>query len=124
MPWDDRRLLRWSLVCVWLVTALVSLWEWNGQSRALLASLPPHLDGAKPWLIGAGAAADLLLALWLAWWPGRAAYAAALIVMLAMTALATLIQPDWWLHPFAPLVKNIPIAVILVILLRNPRETR
>lgn len=124
MPWHERQLLRWSLVSVWLITAVASLWEWNGQSRALLAALAPDLEGIKPWLIGAGAGTDLLLALWLAWWPGRVAYATALIVMLLMTALATLIQPDWWLHPFAPLVKNIPIAVILVILLRNPQEAR
>ena len=53
-------LLRWSLVFVWLATAIVSVVELNGQSRALLVSLPPawsSIAGLAPFLILAGAAA-------------------------------------------------------------------
>ena len=73
-----------------------------------------------PWLptaiILAGAAADAVLGLWLALRPGRKAYGAALLMMLAMTLLATAIHPAWWLHPFGPLTKNLPIAAILWVL--------
>lgn len=124
MPGSDLRLLRWSLVCVWCLTAVVSVWEWNGQSQALLAHLRPDLEWAKPWLIGAGATTDMLLALWMALRPGRLVYAVALIGMLLMTALATVIVPDAWLHPFAPLVKNVPVAAILLVLLRHPEADR
>lgn len=117
-------LLRASLVVVWLATAVVSVWELHGQSRELLAGLPTAWAGGHaPWLptaiILAGAAADAVLGLWLALRPGRKAYGAALLMMLAMTLLATAIQPAWWLHPFGPLTKNLPIAAILWVLLQD-----
>ena len=95
-----------------------------GQSRELLAGLPTAwAEGHAPWLptaiILAGAAADAVLGLWLALRPGRKAYGAALLMMLAMTLLATAIQPAWWLHPFGPLTKNLPIAAILWVLLQD-----
>lgn len=119
---NDHRLLRWSLVCVWLTTAVVSLWEWNGQSLMLLATWQTAHAWIKPFLIGAGACVDLLLALWLAWRPGRTIYMAALIIMLVMTVFATWIQPNWWLHPLGPLTKNLPIAAILLVLLRGEKR--
>ena len=117
-------LLRASLVVVWLATAVVSVWELHGQSRELLAGLPTAWAGGHaPWLptaiILAGAAADAVLGLWLALRPGRKAYGAALLMMLAMTLLATAIHPAWWLHPFGPLTKNLPIAAILWVLLQD-----
>ena len=120
----SARLLRASLVVVWLATAVVSVWELHGQSRDLLAGLPTAwTEGNTSWLptaiILAGAAADAVLGLWLALRPGRKAYGAALLMMLIMTVLATAIQPAWWLHPFGPLTKNLPIAAILWVLLQD-----
>ena len=124
MTGAQQRLLRASLVAVWLATAIVSVWELHGQSRELLAGLPAAwTTGDLAWLpkalILAGAATDALLGLWLALRPGRAAYLAALAMMGAMTLLATLIHPAWWLHPFGPLTKNLPIAAILWVLQRQ-----
>ena len=124
----SAQLLRASLVVVWLATAVVSVWELHGQSRELLAGLPTAgAGGHAPWLptaiILAGAAADAVLGLWLALRPGRKAYGAALLMMLAMTLLATAIQPAWWLHPFGPLTKNLPIAAILWVLLQDTSTT-
>ena len=120
----SAQLLRGSLVVVWLATAVVSVWELHGQSRELLAGLPTAWAGGNTsWLptaiLLAGAAADAVLGLWLALRPGRKAYGAALLMMLAMTLLATAIQPAWWLHPFGPLTKNLPIAAILWVLLQD-----
>ena len=120
----SAQLLRGSLVVVWLATAVVSVWELHGQSRELLAGLPTAwTEGNTSWLptaiILAGAAADAVLGLWLALRPGRKAYGAALLVMLAMTLLAKAIHPAWWLHPFGPLTKNLPIAAILWVLLQD-----
>ena len=113
-PADDDRLLRLSLVAVWLFTAFASIVELNGQSRQVLAEAG---IASPPWLVQAlivgGAAADLAigLALWLR--PGRASYLAALGLMRFMTAVATVLQPSRWLHPLGPLLKNLPIAVLL-----------
>ncbi len=128
MNLSSANLLRTSLVVVWLATALVSVWELHGQSRELLAGLPTAwTEGRASWLptaiILAGAAADAVLGLWLALRPGRKAYWAALVLMAAMTLLATALHPAWWLHPFGPLTKNLPIAAILWVLLQDATTT-
>jgi hypothetical protein len=111
---DDDRLLRLSLVTVWLFTALASVVELNGQSRQVLAAAG---IASPPWLVQllivGGAAADLVIGLALWWRPGRASYLAAFALLLLMTAVATFLQPTLWLHPLGPLLKNLPIAALL-----------
>lgn len=111
---ETERLLRLSLVAVWLFTAVASIVELNGQSRQVLV----EAGIASPqWLvqllIAGGAAADLAVGIALWRWRGRASYAAALALMLVMTLVATVLQPTLWLHPLGPLLKNIPIAALL-----------
>ncbi len=110
----DDRVLRLSLVAVWLFTAVASIVELDGQSRRVLAEAG---IASPPWLvlllIVGGAAADLLVGLALWWRPGRASYLCALVLMLGMTAAATVLQPTLWLHPLGPLLKNLPIAAVL-----------
>ena len=110
---NPHALLRYSLVVVWLATALVSVLELRGQSLQLLERLPSAMAATKPALILGGAAVDAALGVWLWWHPSRTAYLCALGMMLAMTVLATAIDPGLWLHPLGPLTKNIPIAAIL-----------
>ena len=111
---SDDRLLRLSLVAVWLFTAVASIVELNGQSRQVLAEAG---IASPPWLVQSlivgGAAADLAIGLALWWRPGRASYLAALGLMVLMTAVATILQPTLWLHPLGPLLKNLPIAALL-----------
>lgn len=110
----QERLLRLSLVAVWLFTAVASIVELNGQSRQVLAAAG---IASPQWLVQGlivgGAAADLAVGIALWRWPGRASYAVALALMLVMTLVATVLQPGLWLHPLGPLLKNIPIAVLL-----------
>lgn len=111
---DDDRLLRWSLVAVWLFTAFASIVELDGQSRRVLAEAG---IASPPWLVQGlivgGALADLVVGLALWWRPGRASYLAAFGLLLLMTAVATFLQPTLWLHPLGPLLKNLPIAALL-----------
>lgn len=111
---EDDRLLRLSLVAVWLFTAFASIVELDGQSSRVLA----EAGVASPlWLVRCliigGAAADLFIGLALWWWPGRISYLAALALLLVMTAVATFLQPSLWMHPLGPLLKNLPIAALL-----------
>jgi len=115
----DLDLLRWSLVFVWLSTAVVSVWELNGQSQQLLAAARLQNPVTVRTLILGGAAADAVLGLWMLLRPSRNAYAAALAVMLLMTVVATFLLPTLWLHPLGPLSKNLPIAAALWLLLRR-----
>ena len=117
------RWLHASLVAVWLGTAAVSALELRGQSTQLLADAGLHDARWHAVLIASGIAADVLVGLWLAWRPGRASGAAALALMGVMTVAATVLQPALWLHPLGPLLKNLPIAAVLLHLMRpNPER--
>ena len=116
----EKRYLRLSLVFVWLWTAAVSVWELQGQSRALLVVGGISDTGVADALVLAGAALDAILGLWLWLRPTRPAYLLALATMVLMTLVATLLSPYLWLHPLGPLSKNIPIAVVLWVLARRP----
>jgi hypothetical protein len=116
---SDQRLWRQSLVAVWLLTAVVSLLEWRGQSLRLLqeAGVQNAAAAQALTLLGAVVDAGIGLALW--WRPNRASYAAALLCVLGYTVLATVLTPAQWLHPYGPLLKNLPIAAMLWTLLRS-----
>ena len=109
-----QRTMHASLIAVWLGTALVSVIEHQGLSVQVLADAGIHDARWQALLIWGGLLADLAmgLALWLR--PGRASYRAALLLMAAMTAMATVLQPSLWLHPLGPLLKNLPIAAMLL----------
>lgn len=117
----DHYLLRISLVFVWLTTAMVSVWELQGQSLALLSLAGLNDPLLARLLILGGAAVDALvgMALWLK--PVRRTYLTALAMMLLMTVIATYLDPALWLNPLGPLTKNIPIAAALLVLAR-PRS--
>ena len=109
-----QRLMHASLVIVWLGTALVSALEHKGLSARLLADAGILDTRWQALLVWSGLLADLAvgLALWLR--PGRSSYLAALALMLAMTVTASVLQPALWLHPLGPLLKNLPIAAMLL----------
>lgn len=110
------RLLRASLVVVWLGTAVVSAITHRTQGEALLRSAGLTDDAWIQTLIWGGAAADLLMGIALWRWPGRHSAWAALALMGVMTLTATVLLPHLWLDPLGSLLKNLPIAAILVVL--------
>ena len=117
-PLPALRWVRWSLVFVWLFTAVISVHQWNGQSSDLLRSAGVPEGPWQDWLIGAGAALDLVIGFWLWLRPSKMAYAVALTGMLVMTLAATTLLPTLWLHPLGPLSKNLPIAAALLLLMQ------
>ncbi len=110
-----RRLARASLVFLWLLTALVSVVELQGEGRHLLEAA----QVSAPWIVPiilAGAGLDLLLGLAMWRWHRRWVYLMAALAMLGMTVVATLLLPGLWLDPLGRLSKNVPIAALLLIL--------
>lgn len=108
-----------SVCAVWLLTALISLWEArspSGQSYALLRAAGLHSPGWMGAFIAGGALLDAAVGLWLWRRPGPASAWAALALMAVFTAVATALQPTLWLHPLGPLLKNLPLAAALWLL--------
>jgi uncharacterized protein YbjT (DUF2867 family) len=119
-----RHLLRFAIALVWVLAGTVSAFVYpQAESYALLAQLGLSGWTAAVALYGA-AALDLLLGLatlsdrWL-----RLALLGQLLSMLLYTLLISGFLPVYWVHPFGPVVKNLPLAVatlILLVLQRRP----
>jgi uncharacterized protein YbjT (DUF2867 family) len=112
-------LLRVTLAFLWLWTALVSFGLYPvDESRALLAQV--GLRGAWATLALYGAALlDLALgvltlcapARWRWWvWPAQ------LALIAGYTVLITVFLPGYWLHPYGPVSKNLPIMGLIALL--------
>lgn len=120
-------LARLSLAALWLITAFVSLFGFPvEQSHALLAraGVPPVLQAPALW---AALLLDLVLGLLTLCSPaGRRLWAAQAGLILFYTLVISLRLPEFWLHPYGPLSKNLPILALLTLLwcLEPPPEPR
>ena len=117
-------LLRWliptlqlSLAIVWIVTGLVSIGLYPiSSSYALLARVGIEGIGAPVMLYGA-ALLDITLGIltliagrrWLWWFQ--------LFLISIYSVIVTVFLPEYWLHPFAPVLKNIPMLAVLILLI-------
>jgi uncharacterized protein YbjT (DUF2867 family) len=119
-------LMRGAIAIVWIWTGIVSLGLYPpAESYALLARLGATGMVATVLLYGA-ALVDVLLGIgvfvlrdrrWL--WPAQIA------VMVAYSVLISVWLPEWWLHPYGPMIKNLPllVATMLVAALESRRWT-
>jgi uncharacterized protein YbjT (DUF2867 family) len=110
-------LLRVSVAAVWLVTGVVSLGIYPvEESYALLA----RAGVAEAWRPAALYGAALLdLALGVATLVVRRnswVWLAQIALIVAYTAIISVRLPEFWLHPYGPVLKNLPMIAILVLL--------
>ncbi|MEJ2467001.1 MAG: NAD(P)H-binding protein [Candidatus Thiodiazotropha sp.] len=118
-----RPLLRFTLALMWIAAGIVSaLIHPQTESYAMLTEI--GLAGwSQPVVLYGAASLDLLLGLatlsnrWL-----RSALYGQLLVMLIYTLIISGFLPLWWVHPFGPVVKNLPIAVATLMLLVMQRR--
>ena len=115
-------LLRTSIAVVWIATAIVSAGVYPVEdSLALLARVGLSGDAALVALYGA-AALDLAIGLAVLGVRRRWIWTVQLVVILAYTALITVFLPEQWLHPYGPVLKNLPLIAAIVLL--RERESR
>jgi hypothetical protein len=117
------------LGAVWVITAVLSFGIFpREESLDLLArtGIPPSW---RPWMLHGAALFDLALGILTLWPPSQPrqrvwlwAVQAGLIV--AYTLIIAFRLPEFALHPFGPLLKNLPILAILLLLLILDRDAR
>ena len=111
--------LRCALAIVWLSTAAVSAGIFPvAESLALLSrmGIPSSL---APLLLYGATGLDAMFGLVLLFAPrGRRLYGLQAAVIVLYSALIAWKLPEFWLHPFAPMWKNVPMLAALWILSR------
>jgi len=113
-----RPLLCLTIAVTWLSAGLTSAFFYPvAQSYQLLASVG-ITGGFAPLFLYGAASLDVALGLgtlstrW-----RRVASLGQLTVILAYTLIITLFLPEYWLHPFGPVVKNLPLLAATLVLL-------
>ena len=72
----------------------------------------------------AGALLDLVMGLATLFFARRLLWLAQMAVILTYTLLATALVPEYWLHPFGPLLKNLAVLALLWLLYRHDEGAR
>lgn len=114
LPW-----LRLPISATWLATAWVSAFVYpRDESLALLARAQVPAALAPAALYGA-AALDAVLGVSM-WWPRWRAwsYRAQIALIVFYTVIISLWLPEFWAHPYGPLLKNLPMLALIYALLR------
>lgn len=110
-------LLRYSVALVWIVTATVSLGVYPvEESYALLART--GITGAMaPVALYGAALLDLVFGIGaLAFRRRRWLWRAQMLVIVGYTAIISFCLPEFWLHPYGPLTKNLPMLAAILML--------
>lgn len=109
-------LLRVALAAIWLITAWVSLFAYPiADSLALLART--GLSGTPAWFALVGAALlDAAFGLATLFAPGRRLWLAQMALIVGYSAVIAVCLPEFLIHPYGPLSKNLPLLAVLILL--------
>jgi len=119
--------LRLSLACLWIATGVLSLGVYPVRSSYALLQQAGVPAWAQPAALYGAAGLDIALGV-LALAPRRMhwLWAAQAGLILAYTAIISWRLPEFWLHPYGPILKNLPLLALLWLLyeLERPWNTR
>jgi len=118
----DLRLIRFTLALLWLFSGMLSFGLYPvEQSLAMLERL--DLRGPPAFLVLYGASTlDLALGMLTLSWPSHRLWRVQAALVLAYTVIITVWLPEFWLHPFGPVLKNLPVLVLLWLLHQYERR--
>ncbi|MEM5552322.1 DoxX-like family protein [Pseudoalteromonas neustonica] len=107
---------KYALAFLWIFTGLTSVYFAPDVGSEILAGANIVGLPAKA-AIYAGGMLDIALGLWLVTsFKTQVCCLVQVAVIITYTALLTLIDASFWLHPFGPITKNIPIVVLICFL--------
>jgi hypothetical protein len=115
---------KYSLVFLWVFTGVSSLLFAPELGYELLAEV--GIKGYRADLaVYGGSLADIFIGLWLLTSKYiRLCCIVQIVFIMVYTILLTIVDASYWIHPFGPLTKNIPIIVLIGVLLSAGENKR
>jgi DoxX-like family len=111
--------IRYSLAAVWLITGIISLGIYPVEdSLSLLAKVGIHGDLAVITLFGE-AVLDIAIGVLTITAPSKRLWLAQALIVGAYSLVVAVRLPEYLIHPFGPILKNLPIFTLLWLLYRN-----
>jgi len=115
---------KYSLAFLWISTGIISTFISPEIGFALLAEAGIN-DYLASFFVYGGSLVDFLLGVWLISGRGiRICCWLQIIVIIFYSILLTIIDPSFWIHPFGPLTKNIPILILIGVLYQNQNKDK
>lgn len=119
----DLKLMRYTLAAVWLVTGMLSLGIFpQRESLELLEHVGLHGAVALSSLYGS-ASLDIALGILTIARPSPILWRTQAMLVLAYSVIIAYCLPWYWLHPFGPVLKNLPILLLLWLLHEHEEKT-
>jgi cellulose synthase/poly-beta-1,6-N-acetylglucosamine synthase-like glycosyltransferase len=113
-----RPLLRLSIAFLWLWSGIVSLFFYPHEQSYRFLSATGVTGIAAPITLYGLALLDIALGLaTLAAYRPRRLILIQLILVLLYTLTVGIALPEFWLHPFGPVLKNVPLLITLLVYL-------
>lgn len=117
-------LFRYVLALVWFVTAALSFGIYP-ISGSLDLLQPLGLSGAPAmFMLMAASTLDLCLGLATLLWPRRILWLMQIVLILGYSCIIAIYSPEYYLHPFGPVLKNLPILALLAFLFAHQTDTQ
>lgn len=120
----EERGIRLTLAIVWLITGLLSLGIYPQQeSLALLGRMGLHGTPALAALYS-GAITDMTFGVLTMFAPNKKLWITQALLIITYTLIISLWLPEFWLHPFGPILKNLPILMLLWLLYQHEGKSQ
>lgn len=112
VPW-----LRAAIGLMWIVTGVISLGVYPREASYELLARSGMPDMLQPYALFGAALLDIILGV-LCFIPRRPPWLwmAQAVLILFYTLVISIKLPEFWLHPYGPILKNVPILAVLVLL--------
>lgn len=118
MQSSELKAIRITLATIWLVTGVLSLGVYPKQDSLDLLARVGFYDAASQTVLYLASAMNIVLGLLTLFLNKRVLWLLQAMIITFYTLLITLWLPEFWLHPFGPILKNIAVLMLLWLLYR------
>ncbi|WP_440875370.1 DoxX-like family protein [Thalassotalea sp. PLHSN55] len=114
----------YALAFLWIFTGLTSIYFSPEIGYEILASA--NITGSMAaYSVYAGGTLDIILGLWLLTSiKTKVCCIVQVATIVLYTLILTVIDASFWLHPFGPITKNIPIIVLIIFVYSSLSKTK
>lgn len=119
----NQRLALFSLSILWIFTGITSFYFSPEIGYEILAKAGIK-DFTAELLLVSGSILDILIGFWLlSKYQLKWCLKFQVSVIIFYSILLSFIAPEFWLHPFGPITKNLPIIALILVLLDHINDT-
>ena len=110
-------IIRSAIASVWILTAMVVLWIYPmSESIKLVQRIGIADDQIASVIVYSGALLDILMGILTLAYPNKTLWRFQLIITITYSICIALYLPEYLIHPFGPVLKNIPFLALIWLL--------